>query len=163
MSAYFPSSNKPDVKGLIQALAQDTADDTLSRAVSPPQWEALATYLQPFSIAESQALITQGSQDRTVYFIETGSLSVHYEDDAGRVRLAILGAGSAVGEGGFFSHLPRSATVQAVSACKLWRLTPMKFAELSNRQPVIALALVMGLGGLVARRMTDQRKRIAVT
>jgi hypothetical protein len=39
----------------------------------------------------------------------------------------------------------------------------MKFAELSNRQPVIALALVMGLGGLVARRMTDQRKRIAVT
>lgn len=74
-------------------------------------------------------------------FIETGSLSVHYEDDAGRVRLAILGAGSAVGEGGFFSHLPRSATVQAVSACKLWRLTPMKFAELSNRQPVIALAL----------------------
>ena len=113
MSAYFPSSNKPDVKGLIQALAQDTADDTLSRAVTPPQWEALATYLQPFSIAESQALITQGSQDRTVYFIETGSLSVHYEDDAGRVRLAILGAGSAVGEGGFFSHLPRSATVQA--------------------------------------------------
>ena len=163
MSAYFPSSNKPDVKGLIQALAQDTADDTLSRAVTPPQWEALATYLQPFSIAESQALITQGSQDRTVYFIETGSLSVHYEDDAGRVRLAIRGAGPAVGEGGFFSLLPRSATVQAASACKLWRLTPMKFAELSNRQPVIALALVMGLGGLVARRMTDQRKRIAVT
>ncbi|MFM2275803.1 MAG: hypothetical protein RL211_1675 [Pseudomonadota bacterium] len=163
MSAYFPSSNKPDVKGLIQALAQDTADDTLSRAVTPPQWEALATYLQPFSIAESQTLITQGSQDRTVYFIETGSLSVHYEDDAGRVRLAILGAGSAVGEGGFFSHLPRSATVQAVSVCKLWRLTPMKFAELSNRQPATALALVMGLGGLVARRMTDQRRRIAVT
>lgn len=106
MSAYFPSSNKPDVKGLIQALAQDTADDTLSRAVTPPQWEALATYLQPFSIAESQALITQGSQDRTVYFIETGSLSVHYEDDAGRVRLAILGAGSAVGEGGFFPTCP---------------------------------------------------------
>ena len=140
-----------------------TSDDTLSRAITPPQWEALAPYLQPFAIAESQALITQGSQDRTVYFIETGSLSVHYEDDAGRVRLAILGAGSGVGEGGFFSHLPRSATVQAVSAYKLWRLTPMKFAELSNRQPVVALALVMGLGGLVARRMTDQRKRIAVT
>ncbi|MEY4882174.1 MAG: hypothetical protein RIS34_28 [Pseudomonadota bacterium] len=163
MSAYFPSSNKPDVKGLVEALSQNTSDDALSRAVTPPQWEMLGTYLQPFLVVESQVLITQGSQDRTVYFIETGSLSVHYEDDAGRVRLAIVGAGSAVGEGGFFSHLPRSASVQAVGASKLWRLTPIKFAELSNRQPSVALALVMGLGGLVSRRMLDQRKRIAVT
>jgi CRP/FNR family transcriptional regulator, cyclic AMP receptor protein len=163
MSAYFPSSNKPDVKGLVEALSQNTSDDALSRAVTPQQWETLGTYLQPFLVVESQVLITQGSQDRTVYFIETGSLSVHYEDDAGRVRLAIVGAGSAVGEGGFFSHLPRSASVQSVGASKLWRLTPIKFAELSNRQPSVALALVMGLGGLVSRRMLDQRKRIAVT
>ncbi len=163
MNAYFPSTNKPDIKALVEAFSLNTVEDILGRTVTPPQWDVLAPYLQSFAIAESQTLITQGTVDRTVYFIESGSLSVHYEDSTGRVRLAILAAGSAVGEGGFFSHVPRSATVQAVSACKLWRLTAIKFAELSNRHPAIALGLVMGLGGLIATRMTDQRKRIAVT
>jgi CRP-like cAMP-binding protein len=110
-------------------------------------------------------LISKGANERSVYFIENGSLSVHYESEStpGRLRMAVVMAGSAVGEGGFFSHRPRNATVQAASPCRVWVLTPIRFGELTNRQPPIALALTLGLGALMSRRMLDRRMRIAVT
>ncbi len=167
MNAIFQSSsgssNPPSIKGLIAAITQNTVDDSLAKAVSPAQWEALAPFLQPFSLAQSQMLIAQGSLDRTLYFLESGSLSVHYEDESGRVHLAIVNAGSAVGEGGFFSQMPRNATVQAVGDCRLWNLTHIRFTELSQKLPRVALALAMGLGAVLTRRMTDRRKRISVT
>lgn len=167
MNAIFQSSsgaaNPPNIKGLIAAVTENTVDDSLSKTVTPAQWEALAPFLQPFSLSQSQMLIAQGSLDRTLYFLEAGSLSVHFEDETGRVHLAILNAGSAVGEGGFFSQMPRNATVQAVGDCKLWNLTHIRFNELSQKLPRVALALSLALGAVITRRMTDRRKRISVT
>ncbi|MEN9538442.1 MAG: hypothetical protein RLZZ126_677, partial [Pseudomonadota bacterium] len=96
-------------------------------------------------------------------FLEVGSLSVHFEDAAGKVHLAVVQAGSAVGEGGFFAHAPRNATVQAVGECKLWSLPYIKYTELSQKLPRVALALAMGLGAIVTKRMADRRKRVSVT
>ena len=79
--------------------------------------------MQPFAMQQGQVLIEQGSSDQTLYFIESGTLSVHYEDDKGRVRLALVAAGTVVGEGAFFSRMPRNATVQASNASKVWCLT----------------------------------------
>ena len=166
MNALFPPPSRPTVPGvkaLIEAIAQNSAEDSLSKIMTPPHWEALAPYLLPFSLAQSQMLIAQGSLDQTLYFLESGSLSVHYEDESGRVHLAILNAGSVVGEGGFFAHMPRNAAVQAVGECRLWNLTHGRFVDLSQKLPRVALALSMALGAIVAKRMMDRRKRIAVT
>lgn len=156
-------SNKTDIQGLIQAFVLNHGEDALSSKVTAAQWEALANYMQPFTLAQSQVLIKQGAHDRTLYFVESGSLSVHFEDEKERIRLALVGAGSVLGEGGFFSHLPRNATVQAATECKMWGITPNRFAELSQRLPVAALALTMALGAIVCKRMQDRRRRIAVT
>ncbi len=165
MNAVFqpPSApNVPSVRGLIDAVNHNTVEDALSK-VTPAHWEALAPFMQPFTLAPSQMLIAQGSLDRTLYFLESGSLSVHFEDATGKVHLAIVNAGSAVGEGGFFSHMPRNATVQAVGACKLWNLTFIKYADISTKLPRVALALAMALGAIITKRMIDRRKRISIT
>jgi len=163
MHMSHPADSKTDIKRLVTACLQNSSEPALSQHINPLHWEYLASYLQPTTIAQGQVLISQGASDRTVYFIESGSLSVHYEDSAGRVRLAIVGPGSAVGEGSFFSHLPRNATVQAASVSRVWGLTPIRFAELSSRQPATALVVALALGGLVSGRMIDRRKRISVT
>lgn len=152
-----------DVQGLIRAIAQNQSNDCFPLTLFPAQWEVLANYMQPFGLMQGHVLIEQNALDRTLYLIESGSLSVHYEDAKGRVRLAIVGAGSAVGEGAFFTRLPRNATVQAASASKLWCLTPIRFTELSNRHPAIALEIAMALGALVSRRLVNKPKRVAVT
>ena len=163
MSSVFSSLNKLDITALQEAVASNLSDPTLGHMLTPAHWAILSGYMQASSLAPGQILISQGSDDRTLYFVESGMLTVHFEEASGKIRLAAIGAGSVVGEGGFFSYMARSATVQAASACRLWALTPMRFSELSNRQPQVALALAMALGAIMAKRVVSNRKRIAVT
>lgn len=152
-----------DIQDLIDAIAQTRVDDLLLLQLTPAQWQEFAPYLQPLALAPGQVLFKQGAADRTLYLIESGNLSVHYEDEQGEVRLAIVSAGSAVGEGSFFSRAPRSATVQAGMAARLWSLSPLRFSELSNRKPELALAVAMAAGAVVAKRLSNRRRHHAVT
>lgn len=151
------------MKDLMEAIDKNASNDAFSPALTTAQWEVLANYLQPMAVKQGQKLIEQNATDRTLYLIESGGLSVHYEDDKGRVRIAMVAAGSAVGEGAFFSRNPRSATVQAASPGKVWCLTAIRFTELSNRRPEVALEVAMALGALVSRRLVNKPKRVAVT
>lgn len=155
--------SRTDVHGLLQAASHNHSPDAFQPNLTQTQWELLGSYLQPFTMKQGQVLIEQGGTDRTVYFVESGTLTVHYEDDKGRLRLASVGPGSAVGEGAFFSRQPRTATVQAAGVCKVWSLPPIRFTELSNRQPALALEVAMALGSLVSRRLANRPKRVAVT
>ena len=163
MSSTFSALDKLDIRALIEAVASNPSDPTLGHLLTPAHWAILSGYMQATSLAPGQVLISQGADDRTLFFVESGMLTVHFEEPSGKIRLAAVGAGSVVGEGGFFSFMARSATVQAGSACKLWALTPMRFSELSNRQPAVALALAMALGAIMAKRVVSNRKRIAIT
>lgn len=150
-------------RGLLAAIEGNFNEDSLARLVSHQHWDIIAEYLQLFTLGNGQELIRQGGTDRSLYFVEEGNLTVHYEDAHGRIRLAVVGAGAALGEGSFFSRLPRSATVHAATVCKLWRLSAQRFEELSRRHPAAALALAMALGSVIAVRLQSQRKRTAVT
>jgi CRP/FNR family transcriptional regulator, cyclic AMP receptor protein len=163
MNAPLRTPIRFDVQGLLKAIAANETSDAFKPALSPAQWELLATYMQPFALTTGQVLIEQNGSDRTVYVVEAGQLTVHYQDEKGRVRLATVGPGSAVGEGAFFSRSPRNATVQAACASKIWSLTPIRFTELSNRQPNLALEVAMALGCLVSKRLANRPKRVAVT
>lgn len=163
MNAALPASARHDIMDLAQAMKTSTALDAVPLNLQEQQWRNLANYLQPVSLQQGQVLIEQGVKDRTVYFVESGSLTVHYEDDKDRIRIAMVGAGSLLGEGAFFSHLPRSATVNAGSACRLWCLTPLRFRELSTRFPELALELSVAMSAVLARRMYNKPKRVAVT
>lgn len=163
MNATLRAVPRHDVQALVQAVALNQTNDCLGLALSTAQWELLANYLQPYAVMQGQVLIEQNGTDRTLYMVESGSLSVHFEDSKGRVRLAIVGPGSAVGEGAFFTRSPRSATVQAASPSRLWCLTPIRFTELRNRNPEVALEIAMALGSLVSRRLVNKPKRVAVT
>lgn len=163
MSSLAHPAAKIDLTGLLAAISQANAEDSLNNPLSPAQWELLGSYLQPLSVPSGHVLFPQGSLDRTLYFIESGNLSVHYQDDKGRLRIALVGPGTIVGEGAFFAHRPRSATVQATAASKLWSIAALRFSELSNRQPAIALGVAMAAGAVMAKRLANRRRRIAIT
>lgn len=163
MSHIPPSTLRFDLTGLARTIVSCQATDALQFKLAQPQLDVLAGYLRPEDVSASQVLMAQGTTDRTVYFIETGTLSVHYEDEKQRVRMAMVGPGTVVGEGAFFAHQPRSATVQAASACKVWALSAQRFTELAHRHPAIALELVLAMGGVMAKRLYARTKRVAVT
>jgi CRP/FNR family cyclic AMP-dependent transcriptional regulator len=128
-----------------------------------PAWPILAGYLDVENIQRGHILTAMGALDRTVYFLESGTLRIHYSKDPGQLVVATLRAGSVVGEGAFFSHLERNATVQAMTPCRIWSLTPSRFEELRKQNAEVALSLAMALGAAVASRMLDVTKRVVVT
>ena len=109
MSASTPQ----DLSALIQAMTSSVASDNAQNLLTASQWELLAPYLVPVNLSSSEILFAEGTLDRNLYMVEAGSLSVHYQDSKERIRLALVGPGSLVGEGAFFAHRPRRATVQA--------------------------------------------------
>lgn len=157
----FNSQN--NIGSLVAAINACQDEESMINPLTNTQWDLLAPYLTPTVLAATQVLFQQGSQERTLFFVESGSLSVHFEDESQRIRLAIVGPGSIVGEGAFFSHRPRSATVQAVAECRLWSLASIRFTELSNRQPAVAVALAMAAGSVLAKRLGSRKRRVATT
>jgi CRP-like cAMP-binding protein len=58
--------------------------------------------------------------------------------------------------------MARSASVSAYSDCKVWVLSPADFDKLSHDNASVALAVSMALGTILATRMLDISKRLAV-
>ena len=154
---------KFSVHALAAAIDGCPAQEALGCQFTASQWDILATHLQPLAVEAGHVLIERGAPDRAIYFIETGALSVHYQDSQGRVRMAIVSAGSMVGEGGFFSRMPRAATVQTSGPARLWFLSPLRFVELSNRHSALALELTLGLAAVMAKRLYNRARRVAVS
>lgn len=152
-----------DLSRLSEAVASAVAVDGIQTPLTAPQWALLAPYLLPVNLAAGEVLFAQGTEDRNLYLVESGSFSVHYQDSKERIRLAMVGPGAVLGEGAFFAHRPRRATVQAAAAGRLWCLTAMRFAELGNRQPALALSVAMMAGQVLARRAVDRSRRVAST
>lgn len=163
MNAPLPAALQFDIHSLAQAISSCQSSDALPCQFTELQWNALGTYLQPFPLSNGQVLMEQGAHDRTVYFVESGTLNAHYEDDKERTHIARVGSGTVLGEGSFFSQQPRRATVHAASPCKLWCLTTLRFRDLASRHSVIALQLSLAMGAVMARRMAIRPKRAAVT
>jgi CRP/FNR family cyclic AMP-dependent transcriptional regulator len=163
MNAPLPHDFHYDIDGLRRAMDDPAAKEHVRLRLTREQWDVLAGYLQPQSLAAGQILMAQGTTDRTVYFLESGLLSVHRQDAGKRIHLAMVEAGSVAGEGAFFTYQPRCATVQAGAPCKVWLLTPLRFMELSKRQPEMALEVAMRLGAVASTRLASRQMRAAVT
>ena len=163
MSVAFLKPKKADLTRLRAAIEANRSDDTLGRFLAPGTWDVLSEYLVREEVERGHILIAQGALDRTLYFLETGVLRVHRGHHNTELQLAVLGPGSVVGEGAFFSHIERSATVQATKSSVLWALTPRRFERMSRQHPETALALAMALGAVVSTRMLHVARKISIT
>ncbi len=90
--------------------------------------------LREITLPYEGILFRRGATVDGCFLLEHGGLKVSIEDHTGRETwLAILGAGDLVGELGVIDHEPRSATVTAMTDCRLWRLPVRDFDALTKR------------------------------
>ena len=90
------------------------------------------------SLEKGKTLFEIGAAGDGCYWLEEGVLMVSIASPQGAERiLAILGAGSIVGELAMLDGLPRSATVQALRDCRLTFLARSVFLESLREHPEI--------------------------
>jgi len=113
-------------------LARTPALASLSRASRL----LLRDALQPVSLAADEVLFRRGAAGDGCYLVEEGALNVSIDDHTGgTIWLAVLGAGDWVGELGVIDRSPRSATVTAMTDCRLWWLPMRTFDRLWGDDP----------------------------
>ncbi len=91
--------------------------------------------LEPVEIGEGEAVFHQGEPAGPMYVVEEGRLRVFTEDDGQRNYLRYLRKGDFFGELSLFKSTDRTATVEAVSPCRLLKLDQETFAKLIAEQP----------------------------
>ena len=143
-----------EINELVQAIQTLNADDAFRARLSLEQWRTIAPYLTRHDIRAGDLLIKQGDADRTMYFLGQGSLQIFVTGGPpGSNRIAILRAGSVVGEPGLFGDSPRMANVEAMTPCVVWALRGPRLEEMAQRLPALALELLRTAGAVMAARM----------
>jgi SulP family sulfate permease len=121
-----------------------------------PEGSRFRGYLSEVSFQSGQELIKQGEAATDLYFLESGEVSVFLRRaDGTSVRLRRTGAGTILGELGFYLDLPRTASVLADRPGKAYRLTVASLARMESEQPQLAAALHRFMAYLLAERLVN--------
>ncbi|MBE7369054.1 patatin-like phospholipase family protein [Ramlibacter pallidus] len=122
-------------------------DDTMLERVLP--------MLEWVQIGGGEALLEQGSQDESLYFVISGRLrAVATAADGTRTVLGEVARGETVGEMAFFTREPRTATVVAVRESVLVRFSRDAFREVLLAYPLVSLNM--------SRLVIERLKRASV-
>ena len=81
----------------------------------------LAQAVRVLHVKPNQVLIRQGEIHHSLYLIDEGQLRVSIRSQGGsELNLSVIGPGDIVGETAFIAKRPRTATVRALTACRLF-------------------------------------------
>ena len=109
---------------------------TLGQAVPAAR---LAPYLKQATLARGEVLIRQGDPSDTMYVITAGQVAVRLEIGQGLpVPLATAGAGVVMGEIGFYTGVPRTATVLAEADTAVESIAQEDIARMERDDPELA-------------------------
>ena len=127
------------------------------------EWQQLFRFTSFRSVAPGDALLRQGDPDRTIYFVLRGQLEVIVRsgDGISMGRMAVVQAGSVLGEMAFFDAGPRSAAAWAVDACEVAAMTFDQFTGFEKAHPTLARELVFAFGRILAARLRRTNARLA--
>jgi len=107
------------------------------------------------TLVPDEILISPTSQDRDLYFVESGHLTVWTEADTHqRRRIRQVSAESVLGEIGFVTGMPRTASVIADTVATVNVLRREVFDELRDSDPDLALAVQEQLLERLALRLS---------
>lgn len=149
-----------NVANLVQSIQTLNAYDAFRPRFSPENWRIVGAYLIPRELKSGDVLIYQGDSDRTMYFIESGTLQVYVRGTASAAaKIALLRAGAIVGEPALFGETTRMAQVDAISPATVWALSRPRLDEMLASQPELAYEILRASGAVMAERMRGTLER----
>jgi CRP/FNR family transcriptional regulator, cyclic AMP receptor protein len=130
---------------------------------SDEDWKQLFRFTNIRVVRAGDALIRHAEPDRTLYLVLHGELEVivHAGDGLSMGRVALVGAGSVLGELAFFDGGPRSAGAWAVDDSDVAAMTPDQYTAFENSSPVLARELLFALGRILAIRLRKTTAKLA--
>jgi SulP family sulfate permease len=142
------------LKLMPEQLQVDSVSSTLNQLIPEEnQRELFKKYLKRKEVPAKSILFKQNDPADCLYFIESGEVAVYLKNDQSVIRVSKSGAGTIVGEIGFYLHTKRTATVTAETDCVIYELTENALLALGKEHAEIALAFHKGIVKALALRI----------
>lgn len=125
------------------------------RELAAAELAVIAGRLEVARVPRGAALVRQGEPSTALYLVASGRFHVWRAGEAEPV--AEIGPGSPIGEIGFFSGGPRTATVRAERDSLVLCLSRADFDALAAREPRLWSSIVAALASRLARTTAGQR------
>ena len=142
--SFFDYPNEPPSSGNVPILLADASEE---------EWATLLRHAHHRRFAPGDAVVTAGASDRSLYLVLEGDLEVLARGRWRSSRIALVSAGSVIGELSFFDGGGRSALVRAMTPALLAELSPSDFDALAAANPDLARRLLFDLGRILAQRL----------
>ncbi len=110
--------------------------------------------------AVDDVVFEEGDLGTEMYIVQEGKVAILKRYKGREQQLAVLGQGDFFGEMSVLEDLPRTATVRAVSPCRLLEINGSTFDQMLRRNPEIAVRMMRKLSRRL--RETDMRLREAL-
>lgn len=124
----------------------------------------LVPELEDVALAADDVLVRQGDPGDALFIVAAGHVRAELEGPDGVTALETIGPGNVVGEVALLSGGRRTATVRAVSAARVWRLSRQKLDSLMLNDPAFALHFNHLLGSRLAnvsRHLSETKSSVA--
>ncbi len=109
--------------------------------------------------AAGDCIVRQGEPGDSMYLIVDGRVRVLRHDNGRTVELAELAPGDFFGEIALVDEGPRSADVEAITDCTLFRITQATISALAGVYPTVAFKFLIAVGRVLVERMRQTNRR----
>jgi CRP-like cAMP-binding protein len=119
----------------------------------PSEIERIALVMRPRDVVAGEVICAEGEPGHEFFVLARGEAGIERGDET----IAKLHLGDHFGELALLDRGPRSATVRALSNCRLYVLEDAAFAAVLNEVPALAQKLLAALAGRL--REAESRPR----
>jgi CRP/FNR family transcriptional regulator, cyclic AMP receptor protein len=121
----------------------------------PSELDRIALVMNPADVVAGDVICAEGEPGHDFYVLARGEAGI----ERGGETIAKLHTGDHFGELALLDRGPRSATVRALSDCRLYVLHDASFASVLNEVPALAQKLLAAL----ARRLREADSQLGRT
>ena len=138
-----------------QVETKQNEDLVLLPGWSEDQWALLVKFAEMIAFQAGDDVIRVGDNDRSFFIIVEGALEILIpRGQGGKLkRTQTTETGAVIGEQAFLDSKPRSATVRALTAGKLLRLSVESFEVLGAHHPDLARDILFDLARVLSIKL----------
>jgi signal transduction histidine kinase len=139
-TVLYPS---PETGGVHVATSKEFLRSlTLFAGLDEEDLDHLTSMAEPVSVKAGEVLIVEGSPGDSMYVVLDGELEVTKQGAQGPVLLSVRRKGEVIGEQSLLEHGPRSATVRAITECRLLKISEAAFGQVLASSPSAVTAVL---------------------
>lgn len=138
---------------------QQLRNTSLFREFTDDELRSCLDLMDPQKAKAGECIVRQDEPGDSMYLLVEGSARVLHHKDGQKVELAGLNPGDFFGEIALVDQGPRSADVEAIEDCTLFRITQATISALAGVYPTAAFKFLIAVGRILVVRMRQSNRR----